>query len=225
MTRFEPEELFLQTIRELEERLSRAATSQDDDVRQYEALKIAALLRQLLLDERPLLVQASKRFPKVKPRFGVRAVEPPSDSSLWFVSDLLDPESFGQDPATPAGTLIGGVTMYDRALSPEEIFAHYKRGPQTQSIAKVGYSKLIACVVARAGEETFTIKDVIRFLANMAGGVHHGEARTDKERALDDLSRTYELVQLPSVHQLVFAVSRVVLLGVQPLTAVLSRAA
>jgi hypothetical protein len=220
MTRFEPEELFLQTIRELEERLSRAATSQDDNVRQYEALRIAALLRQLLLDESPLLVQASKRFPRVKPRFEVRAIEPPCDSSLWFVGDLLDPESFGREPA---GMLIGGATMYDRALSPEEIFAHYKRGPQNQPIVKLGYSKLIACVVARAVKQTFTVKDVIRFLANMAGGVHHGEARTDKERALDELSRTYELVQLPSVHQLVFAVGRVVVLGVQPLTALLNR--
>ena len=61
-------ELLLETLAELRERVQQAAGETDHRRREYHALKIAAALRLLLLDERPLLVQASVPYRRIKIR-------------------------------------------------------------------------------------------------------------------------------------------------------------
>lgn len=61
---------------------------------EYEILKSSGLLRQLLLDELPLIHQINRTY-RLKVKFVITDAAPPSDPSLifWNVADGLDPNT------------------------------------------------------------------------------------------------------------------------------------
>ncbi|MBA3246146.1 MAG: hypothetical protein H0T61_13360 [Actinobacteria bacterium] len=64
-----------------------------------------------------------------------------------------------------------------------------------------------------------TVKDAVRFLCHVAGGVHHGMPKNAHEEKIDEFCRTYQIQELPSVHASIFAVARIVVRGLEPLEA------
>jgi hypothetical protein len=209
--------LLCQTLDDLRERVQQGVIEPDTRRREYHALKIAATLRLLLLDESPLLIQASAPYRKLKARFIVRPVSADPDSETWFANDLLDPgDTATGEPQTH--TLVGGVQTWNRALSPAEIKERFEQGrrrlSQTQT---VGYQTLLRLPLARYGSTVITVKDTVRFLSHVAGGVHHGTLEDDHEESIDKVSEIYQIQGLPSIHASVFAVARVVIRGLEPL--------
>jgi hypothetical protein len=62
-----------------------------------------------------------------------------------------------------------------------------------------------------------TVHDVIDQLAHIEGGVHTGDARTAKERALAEASRYFGIGGLPAGWRVLAAIARVVVRAVAPL--------
>jgi hypothetical protein len=215
VARLDAGQLLRETLADLRERLSDAVTQTDATRRQYHALKIAAALRLLLLDERPLVTQASAPYRKIKVRFRIRPVQPDKDSEAWFANDLLDPSD-----APSASLQVGGVQTWNRALTPREIKTQYERGVRRLGIEQtVGYQALLHQPIAKYSSTVITVGDAIRFLANIAGGVHHGTTRDEHEEKVDKVCATYQIQDLPSIHAAIFAVGRVVAHGLEPLEA------
>ena len=78
--------LFLNTLKDLQTK----TTSND----QYEILMAAALLRKLLTDENPLVVQVNRNR-KLKMTFTINAVKPLDETGLvfWSLQDGFDPDT------------------------------------------------------------------------------------------------------------------------------------
>jgi len=75
---------------------------------------------------------------------------------------------------------------------------------------------LKAIVLARAGKR-YTIRDLIKFEANIMGGVHAGSPRTEKEKALKEINSIYEIMDTRGSLVQLKAIARVVLKAVKPL--------
>jgi hypothetical protein len=82
-----PDSLFVRTLDDLEAR-TRAA------VPEYDVLRSALLLRQLLLDPEPLIERVNRER-RVKIRYRATATRVPEDPRpvIWYVQDGLDPET------------------------------------------------------------------------------------------------------------------------------------
>jgi hypothetical protein len=139
-------QLFVSTLDDLQSRLQ-------DPEDEYKMLKAAGLVRQLLLDDRPLMDVVNKAH-KIKIKFrvtkhparlgfhideqGVAHVMP--SGTMWFILDGIDPDRFPEYPV-------------------EELHRHY--------FLKVAVMNL-------KGREV-TVKDIIKHAAHSEGGVHLGE--------------------------------------------------
>jgi hypothetical protein len=142
----EGDQLFLETLRDLEKRTGTAAS-------EYELLRSAALLRQLLLDESPLVHQVNRgRHLRFAFRVNVRepiwkrvGTDPPV---FWSRHDGLDPET---------------------ALVSAEI-AEFKWG---------GFLGALVMIV---DGRNFTVRDIIDQTAHVLGGVHAGTPRSRRRR-------------------------------------------
>jgi hypothetical protein len=62
-----------------------------------------------------------------------------------------------------------------------------------------------------------TVSDVIKFAANVAGGIHHTENPKGTQKALAQFSAFYQLGGLPAGTRQLKAISRVTLKGLNPL--------
>jgi hypothetical protein len=92
--------------------------------------------------------------------------------------------------------------------------------PETSDIVRpveVSRDGLLARPVMTVLGEQVTVKDVVRYLANKAGGVHLSGPDDSKQRALAELDSTMELGGTPPVIRTLLAISRVVLRGLEPL--------
>jgi|SRR5438132_8135897 len=170
--------LFVRVCRDLEKRLR--------SVDEYEVLKSSGLLRQLLLDDAPLVHRANKNY-KLDIEFEITDFQPPTSDQrkilLWNIADGLDPQT-----CRPG------------------------RGNR-----KVRLEDFLRLVVLRSGDTSFTIKDLIKFEANVMGGIHAGSPRTETEQHLRMITDMYSIQGIPGCLRQLKAIARVVLKAVDPL--------
>jgi hypothetical protein len=67
------------------------------------------------------------------------------------------------------------------------------------------------------GGREITIKDLIKHMTNVEGGVHPGVTKTEKDRILKEIGQNFVIGGLPAGIRLLRAVSRVVLKGLETL--------
>lgn len=146
----EAEALFLETLAELE----RYAAAGDD----YSMLRASALLRQLLIDQHPLVHLVNRKH-KLPLRFTVRG-------RLYREVVLADNPDFY--------SALGGI---------------HTSGPFPHQAEQLSLDKFLATQVVKVGKQLLSIGDLISISANVLGGVHKGEPKESKERALTDFRR------------------------------------
>lgn len=137
------------------------------DPTDYDIRQISAHLRFLLVEgnlQKVWRLLGFERQPRVNPlvSFG----EPNNDPTLTFSSDGY---------ATIGGTSVGGIRMYNRAKSDEEIRSDYKKAAESvyaKSKPMVMTAYLDSNVIHIKGKR-MTRRQAIRYLANKLGGVHY----------------------------------------------------
>jgi hypothetical protein len=177
----ERDRLFLETLRDLEARSAGGAT-------EYEVLRSALLLRQLLLDESPLLHQVN-RDRRIPITFRVNVREP-----IWKIAGSPPPEIWAKQ----------------NGLDPDTA------GPAPE-VADLKLSAFLSRVIIISHGSELTIGDVIRQVANVLGGVHAGTEREPQEHALAAVSEAFVIGGLDPVTRSLEAVGRVVVRAVRPL--------
>jgi hypothetical protein len=145
--------LFLSTYQDIENRLNAKEP--------YEILYISALIRELFLDDFPLVDQVNKNY-KLKILFKITETQakiPGLPMPIFYsVHDGFDP---------------------DTAIRPGF------------RIIEVNRNKFFkACVLAIRGKE-YSVREIILFEANIMGGVHASTAKTDKEKALKQIDSLF----------------------------------
>ena len=206
------DELFCATLEDLEERVVRA--------RDYDLLRVSALIRQLLLDGVPLVQRVAPRRRSLT--FRVRDLEPPPDlgaRGFWFAGENLDPEF-----TMAGGMAMGDVVEIKRAMSPAEVQALAERwkatgtvGPGSGQVHPLRLERFLKLVVVAARERRFSVRDVIRYLAHKAGGVHSEAPSDPTDQALADLASDLRLAENSSVARAVVGIARVAIAGLAPL--------
>jgi len=173
-----PTELFVRRFDELVDGLR----ARDD----FELLKVASVLRSLLIDERALIHQVNAEL-RHKIRFRVNDVG----------------------------------TIEDVPIRPDVLFHGVNLDPATvrieSGIKELTLAKFLKQSVIEAEDTTVTIRDVIKFAANKAGGVHFDPKRTNEEKRLD---RVVDRLSALGVHSLGIAlqtISRITLVALRPL--------
>jgi hypothetical protein len=175
------DELFLETLRDLGTRTAVEAS-------EYDVLRSSALLRQLLLDDDPLVHQVNRdrrlrlvfRTNVSEPIWKKAGIEPPA---FWSRHDGLDPET---------------------ALVPPEV-AELKR------------DGLLASVVMIVDGRNFTVRDVVDQAAHVLGGVHAGKPREEAQEALSAVAAAFRIGNADPITGALRAISRIVLRALQPL--------
>lgn len=152
-----PEDLFLRDLEELDQ----LEESHSD----YDCLRIAGILRRLLLDDVPL-VHLVNRERKIQIRFRVN-FDKPGES-------IIVPGRQG------SGVLRAQSVSMGDALDPE-----VERRIATSTLK---LEKLLGRPVATARGKDVSARELIKYAANVAGGVHKGSPRSDKERAIEELA-------------------------------------
>lgn len=172
------EELFVRRFDELKESIQAV-----DD---YNLLKIAAILRQLLLDEQPLVHKAIRET-EIRPIFKVNLASRMDDI-----------------PIKPAIHVMGA------GLDPLSM-------PSKKGAENLTLEQFVSRVVIIRGDAEITVRHLIKFAANKAGGVHFDLHREDEYLEVDIVLK--ELAKL-GVHGLTVtlqAIGRVTLASLSPL--------
>lgn len=163
-----PEELYLETIADLEKKLA--------DGSPYAVIRAAGLLRQLLLDGGQSLVDKVNRTHRLKIGFAVQRpfFLPVANFQVW----------------NPSARPVPGLPYMGKPplqLDRDQFLGH-------QFAAGQGVA--------------FSVRDMIVFCANVAGGVHHGAAKTPKEQLLAEMHQ--ETAPEQAVSGLIFGVAGIV---------------
>jgi hypothetical protein len=178
------DQLFVQVLKDLEIR------STDPGQTEYELLRIGSILRQLLLDQDPLLYQVSR--PREVPiRFGVNAFKPPWKMIPGFPQPTFTSVQDGFDPLTAV--------------------------PHMVLVEEVALEDLLQRVVMTIGERDVTVKDAIRQVAHVSGAVHAGAPRQEIEHAMASVSDSLQIGGFDPVIRTLCAVGRVVVRALTPL--------
>jgi hypothetical protein len=175
--------LFIETLDDLHTRSSLSARSE------YDILRGAGLLRQLLIDgDKTLLPQVNKtrglpirfRVNVQRPIWDIAGVPKPD---LWVRGDDLDP-----DTALP-NCVVGEVSLDDFL---------------TQRLIGVN-------------EIEITVKDVIRQAAHVNGAIHAGKALEDRELVMAGISQVIRIGGFDPIVKSLQAIGRVVVVALRPL--------
>ena len=174
------EQLFLARCSQL----SRLLESHD----QIELLDLSAILRQLLLNDHPLVHKANTEQ-RIKLKFHVGHFRRKTDPFVLAqtLEDGLDPET--RLPGSPA--------------------------------SEVNLDGFLNHPVLYLKGEPHSVKDVVLFTANVAGGVHHTATPKDAQLLLAEFARRFGIGGLPAGIRQLRAIARVTLKGLQPLIDVL----
>jgi len=160
----------------------------------YNLLMLASLLRKLILDGSTSLAIVINRTYQRKLRFEM--------DTFWFqkgwernplargliYSSIKD----GIDPATP---VVG----------------------RERKILELTLDQFLARPVVMAHREMFSVKDLILYAANTRGGVHRGEPKEARERAMADASQRFRLNTEESALLLLRPITRIVLRSLAPI--------
>ncbi|MDR6636968.1 hypothetical protein [Paenarthrobacter nitroguajacolicus] len=124
----------------------------------YELLGIAPLLRKLLIDASPLLNTVRAARPEVPTEFRIRQ---------WTVPDR------GRDDADlPYLLRLGGPELVGR--------------PEDPALPKLKH--FIGATVGLVRGRPLTVIEVVKYYANVEGGVHFGVPKEDADRVLSDMA-------------------------------------
>jgi hypothetical protein len=133
--------------------------SQDPGARgRYELLGIAPLLRKLLIDARPLLNTVRAARPDVSTDFRIRQWSAPDDSR--YDADL------------PYLLRLGGPELVG--------------GPEDPVLPKLKH--FIGARVGLVQGRPLTVREVVKYYANVEGGVHFGVPEEDAQRVLSQMA-------------------------------------
>lgn len=204
--------LFLRTLDDLDGRLQPGQA-------EYDIIRMSGLLRQLLVDGNNLVDQVN-RTRRIKISYKAYSFHAPiePDVVFWALGDWLTPN-------TPAGSAAGYLTLTEgvRQPSPPE------GTPDTMTPQDLAKDRFLALQVVLYHGHVFTVKEIILYLANAAGGVHAGEPKDDKEQALallldppGDIPPNARAGQHSAVIYTLLAIGRGVRRGLDPLRARIS---
>ena len=125
----------------------------------YEVVKVGAILRQLLLDDTPLIHTVNRQH-RLKLRFIVNDIwskESPIQPDIHFVASGLDPSMLASTTGTKS----------------------------------ISLGQFLGLEILNSKSNKFTVRELIKYAANKAGGVHHGDTLDSREA---ELLRTLEKV-------------------------------
>lgn len=175
------EELFRRTFADLKIKVA----SNDE----YELLRAAGLIRQLIIDGDVSLANTVKKPYGIKLRFRyVDATQGYSGAILalnpmtWTIQDGIDPETMLTNGHVTEGSL-------DDFLS--------------------------APVLVKEGSH-FSVKDNVTYVANVMGGVHAGKAKTPEHESMTKIA--YRFDDIPSAVNQIKSIGRVVVSGLSPIS-------
>lgn len=133
--------------------------SQDPGARgRYELLGIAPLLRKLLIDARPLLSTVRAARPEVPTDFRIRQWNAPGDSRC--------------DADLPYLFRLGGPELVG--------------GPDDPVLPKLKH--FVGARVGLVQGRPLTVREVVKYYANVEGGVHFGVPKEDAQRVLSQVA-------------------------------------
>jgi hypothetical protein len=124
----------------------------------YELLGIATLLRKLLIDRSPLLNTVRAARPEVPTEFRIRQWSAPEDSQ------------HGED--LPYLLRLGGSELVG--------------GPEDPALPKL--KQFIGARVGMVQGRLLTVREVVKYYANVEGGVHFGVPEEDVQRVLSQMA-------------------------------------
>ncbi|MGO4383405.1 hypothetical protein [Specibacter sp. RAF43] len=133
--------------------------SEDPGARsRYELLGIAPLLRKLLIDGRPLLNTVRAARPEVPTKFRIRQWSAPEDGQR------------GED--LPYFLRLGGPELIG--------------GPEDPALRKL--EQFIGARVGMAQGRPLTVREVVKYYANVEGGVHFGVPKENAQSVLSQMA-------------------------------------
>ena len=150
-------------------------------------------LRELSARLRRLLVDGGGTLQRYRRAIGLRG-EPRVSFTDFPVDEMA---TFSQSAgARRAGGIVGGLQFFNRALTPEEIEAHYEQG-KGMNARHLPLSKWLNGRCMTISGVAVTRRDVINYVANKLGGVHLDHARNAKTApgfiALDAARSTFRV--------------------------------
>lgn len=175
-------------LRTLDDLESRAASNDE-----YVILGTSALLRKLLLDEAPLMDQVNRKH-RLKIEFEIVDVDK-------IRQELQDAALLGEGPED----FFSVQDSLDPTIMPNAPPKSVKR------------DAFLATGVQMLGDETITVRDVIRHQAHIEGGVHAGAPRDSREEAFHRLDQEVSIGGHPPILRQLKSISAVVLKALEPL--------
>lgn len=149
---------------------------------EYEVLRAAAIIRQLFLDgDKSLFVKVNRKYRR-KLAFEVVDQKPPN------VLGVPQPE----------------IWCAIDTLDPRKVSRRYPRITKNRK-------QFFQTVVAIVGGHEYTIRDLVKFVANVMGGVHAGEPQDAKEEVLAKLGELYLFSNLSVPLLYVRSIGRIIL--------------
>lgn len=185
--RVETDRLFLAALDELTARARPRSP-------EFDLVRAAGLLRELLLDERPLVHQVKRRG-RPTPTFRIRRRKPDYSGEPWWWLDALDADT----------------VVTDAMAGPVETV----RLPGLLAVPMI-------CLGAadRSNREPFrylTVRDLVRYHAHVAGGVHRSPAKEPLHLALEEFPLKIGFGTVPMEAVAIACITSVVLKGLDPL--------
>jgi hypothetical protein len=175
--------LFVETLHDLQERVSPTPKSE------YDVLRAAGLLRQLLTDDAPLLHQVNRER-RLTIRFRANVREPSWKKVpglpapvFWMTADGLDPAS----------------------------------GFPGRQVEELPLDAFLAIVVMGIQDVELTVKDIIRQASHISGAVHAGTPSEESEVAMSALSGVIRVGGYDPVVKSLHAIGRVTVAALAPL--------
>jgi hypothetical protein len=115
-----------------------------------------------------------------------------------------DRQTFSQSGGIERGGVkVGSVSVFNEALSPEEIKARYEAGKDGPPTLELPLSRWLTSPCLRVEEVVITPRDIIKYVANKLGGVHFDERRDPSKEAgylALDRARSLRLLDLDAVY-------------------------
>lgn len=179
--------LFVETLNDLRQKLEQPSS-------EYNVLKVSALLRQLLLDS-PRLVDVVRE--DWKKRHGKK---------FKIVYRIAIGGAYEQAVLA----LKPAIWAVADGLYPPDALA-------SKPVRPVSLDDLLRTRILIVGEYQYTVKDIIRQLAHVEGGVHAGTPEDDKELLLTSIGHQVSIGGHSMVVASVRAVGKVVYAALQPL--------
>jgi hypothetical protein len=154
---------------------------------EYEVLLASTLIRKIFLDDHPLIDQVNKKY-KIKFEFEFVEITPPIISGF---------------PITDFWSVIESL---DPSLA-----------PTNAEIIRTNRDKFFASIIGIADKHQYTIKDIIKFVANVMGGVHLGAPKNNVEEALNKLRDFSYFSELSIPLQQIRSISRIIIKALRPI--------